>query len=84
MQPHTQEELSKDVKQWGKKGQTYTIRSIEDWDFVVGVRLEEIVNPPIYFNLVNKFAEPCFASWRFRKAQEDELEVGVEEFEKVY
>ena len=80
-QPHTVEELSKDVPNWVKKGQTYTIRAIQDWDFVVGLLLEEVKNEPKYFKVVNKFAEPSFASWRFRELKEDEVE--VEQLEEV-
>lgn len=84
MQPHTVEELKRDVPSWLIKGKTYTVRDIVDHDFVVGIRLEEIVNPPIYFKVINKVIEPCFASWRFRELQEDEVEAEVEEFEEVY
>jgi len=71
----TAEELKKDCPNWVKKGQTYTIRAIQDWDFVVGLLLEEIKNEPKYFKVVNKFAEPSFASWRFRELKENEVEV---------
>jgi hypothetical protein len=84
MQPHTVEELKKDVPNWVKKGQRYTIRDIVDHDFVVGVRLEEISNAPIYFKIISRAIEPCFASWRFRALQEDEVEAEVEAFEEVY
>jgi hypothetical protein len=84
LQPHTVEELKKDVPNFVRKGRIYTVRSIEDLDFVVGIRVEEIVNPPIYFKLINRAIEPCFASWRFRELQEDEVEAEVEEFEEVY
>ena len=42
MQLHTVEELRRDVPNWVKQGQQYTIRDIVDSDFVIGVRLEEI------------------------------------------
>ena len=84
MQPHTVEELKKDVPSWVKKGKKYTIRDIVDHDFVVGVRLEEVTNPTAFFKLINRVIEPAFASWRFRALQEDEVEVEVEEFEEVY
>lgn len=83
MQPHTIEELKKDVPNWLVKGKTYTVREIVDHDFVVGIRLEEITNPPIYFKVVNKVLEPCFASWRFRELQDNEIEAEIEEFEEV-
>lgn len=84
LQPHTVEELKKDVPNFVKKGQKYTIRDIVDHDFVVGVRLEEVTNPIAYFKIIGRAIEPCFASWRFRALQEDEVEVEVEQFEEVY
>ena len=77
-QPHTVEELNKDVPNWIVKGKKYTIRGIQDWDFVVGLLLEEVVNNPIYFKVVNKTAEPAFASWRFRKLEKNEVLEEVE------
>lgn len=76
-QPHTVEELNKDVPNWVRKGQKYTIRAIHDWDFVVGILLEEIKNDYKYFKVVDKFAEPAFASWRFRKLEPAEMEEDI-------
>ncbi len=84
MQPHTVEELRRDVPNWIVKGQTYTVRDIVDLDFVVGIRLEEVVNPAIYFKVIGKAIEPCFASCRFRVQEEAEATVEVEEFEEIY
>lgn len=81
MQPHTAEELSKDVKNWIRKGQTYTIREIADFDFVVGLLLEEVVNTPKYFKAIDRVIEPTFAIWRFKKCKEDE--VAIEKLEDV-
>jgi len=83
MQPHTIEELKRDVPNWIVKGEKYTVRDIVDHDFVVGIRVEEITNYPIYFKVINKVIEPCFASWRFRELQEDEVEAEVEEFQEA-
>lgn len=69
MLPHTVEELTKDVPNWVVKGNTYTIRGFADHDFVTGVYLEELVNPPKWFRLVKKFAEPAFRTDRFRKLE---------------
>ena len=84
-QAHTVEELNKDVPNWIKKGKKYTVRGFNDWDFVVGVLLEEIRNEPKYFKVVNRLAEPAFASWRFRKLEPNEVEQEseVEELETV-
>lgn len=83
MATHTVEELTRDVPNWVKQGKQYTIRSIEDSDFVVGVRLEEVINPPKYFKLVNKYMEPCFATWRFRKIERVTKEISVEQEELI-
>lgn len=71
-QPHTVEELTKDVPNWVKKGEKYTIRGIQDHDFVVALLLEEISNPLKYFRLVNKVLEPGFMTSRFEKIVEKE------------
>jgi len=83
MQPHTIEELKKDCPNWIVKGEKYTIRGINDWDFVQGLLLEEVKNDYKYFKVVNKFAEPSFATWRFRKLEPAEIEQEVEELEEV-
>lgn len=68
-QEHTILELSKDMPNWVKLNEQYTIRDILDNDFVVGVLLEEIRNPIKYFRLLNKTQEPAFATWRFKKQE---------------
>ena len=66
--PHTVEELNADVPNWVIKGDRYTIRGFNENDgIVVGVLLEELVNPVKFFKLVNRVQEPAFAQWRFRK-----------------
>lgn len=82
-QIHTVEELNKDVPNWVEKDKKYTIRAITDYDFVQGLLLEEISNTPIYFKAVGKVLEPSFLISRFRKLQENEVEVEVEELEEV-
>ena len=79
-QSHTIEELNNDVPNWIKKGQNYTIREIVDFDFVVGLLLEEVRNEPKYFKVVNRVTEPTFASWRFRKLEPAEVEVEQESY----
>jgi len=83
MQTHTVSELLKDMPHWVVKDKQYTIRDIVDSDFVVGVRLEELVNPPRWFKLVNKYMEPAFATWRFRKIEEVTKEINVEQEELI-
>ena len=80
-QPHTVEELNRDVPNWVQQDQKYTVRAILDHDFVVGILLEEIENPVKYFKVVDKFLEPAFAHWRFRKLES--ATVVVEEEMKI-
>lgn len=79
MLPHTRDELIKDVPNWVKKDKIYHIRNFADHDFVVGVYLEEIHNPPKWFNLVGGFIEPAFKESRFRKLEETKIEISVEQ-----
>lgn len=86
MQPHTVEELKKDMPNWITKGEIYTIRGFTANNGIVdGVWLEEVVNTPKFFRLINRVQEPAFALWRFRKLQYGEeistLELQNNEFE---
>jgi hypothetical protein len=86
MQSNTVEELKKDVPNWVKKGQEYTIRAIFNNNGIVsGVLLEEIDNSPKFFNIIGRFQEPAFAEWRFRKLKPSEslVEVAQEILEMV-
>ena len=80
---YTVEELTKDVPNWVKEGQKYTIRGFADHDFVVGVYLEEIHNPPKWFNLGGGFIEPAFKQERFRKLEETTMEINLEKEELI-
>lgn len=79
IQGHTLLELSKDMPNWIEKGKEYTVREINtNKGIVLGVLVEEVSNPVKFFRLVNRFQEPAFADWRFRKKEEayvDPLEV---------
>ena len=56
MLAYTIEELSKDVPNWIKEGETYTVRGFNDNDGIVhGILLEEVTNPLKFFKLINKF-----------------------------
>lgn len=78
MQTHTIQELKKDVPNWVKKDEQYTIRAIlNNRDIVTGILLEEIDNPPKYFDKIGGFQEPAFADWRFRKLKPSESMVEV-------
>lgn len=81
MLAHTVEELTRDVPNWVKEGQQYIIRGFADYDFVVGVYLEEIHNPPKWFNLVGGFIEPAFKESRFRKLEETKRTISIEQEE---
>jgi hypothetical protein len=78
-QPHTKEVLDKDVPNWVEQDKVYTLRAIVDYDFVVAYLLDEIHNPPLFFKTINRVTEPAFASWRFRKLEEDEEIVKIKE-----
>ena len=83
MLAHTVEELTKDVPNWVKQDQQYIIRGFADHDFVVGVYLEEIHNPPKWFKLVGAFIEPAFKESRFRKLEETKIEISIEQEELI-
>ena len=81
-QPHTVEELNKNVPNWIKKDQEYTIRAVlNNKSIVTSVLLEEIDNPPLYFEIIGAFQEPAFREDRFRKLKF--IETLVEEFQEV-
>lgn len=66
--PEKLEEIKRDFEIWVVKDKEYTIREVLDNNGIVpGVLLEEIHNFPKFFNLINKYQEPAFATWRFRK-----------------
>ena len=68
--PEKAEEIRRDFEIWITKDKEYTIREIWENDGIVpGVLLEEVHNFPKYFKLLNRFQEPAFALWRFRKLQ---------------
>jgi hypothetical protein len=92
IEPEKAEEIRRDFEIWVTKDKEYTIREILDNNGIVpGVLLDEIHNFPKFFKLINKFQEPAFAQWRFRKLNyataeateehEEEL-VGVERADK--
>jgi hypothetical protein len=87
--PEKAEEIRRDFEIWITKDKEYTIREILDNDGIVpGVLLEEVHNFPKYFKLLNRFQEPAFALWRFRKLsyatsqQEEEQEAELVEVGK--
>lgn len=76
-------ELSRDVPNWVKKDEKYTIRGFNDnKGIVTGVLLEEITNPIKFFRLVDCYQEPAFKLDRFRvleKIKDLEIEESKEE-----
>jgi len=84
MNLHTVAELTKDMPQWVKEGEKYTIRGFHDNDGIVtGVLLQELHNPPRWFQLINKFQEPAFMLSRFKKLEEITKEISVEQEELI-
>ncbi|WP_342645671.1 hypothetical protein [Mucilaginibacter sp. CSA2-8R] len=91
--PDKAEEIKQDFEIWITKDKEYTLREILDNNGIVtGVLLEEVHNFPKFFKLINRFQEPAFAIWRFRKLNyatseqaeefsEDLVEVGGKEKE---
>jgi hypothetical protein len=82
IQPHALEESLRDIPNFVKKGDKYTIRSFNNNDgIVVGVLLEEIRNPILFFSLLGRSQEGGFALWRFTKCQEDKIKIKEEVYE---
>jgi hypothetical protein len=72
------------IPNWPKEGTVYTVRGFHDNDdIVVGMLLEEISNPIVPIALINRWQEPAFATWRFRKSDEVAVEASVEEKETI-
>ena len=68
--PDKSGEIRRDFEIWIAKDKEYTIREILDNNGIVtGVLLDEVHNFPKFFKLINRFQEPAFAIWRFRKLQ---------------
>jgi len=66
--PEKMAEIRQDFEIWITKDKEYTIREILDNNGIVtGLLLEEVHNFPKFFKLINRFQEPAFAQWRFRK-----------------
>ena len=80
MQPEIIQELKKNVPNWVKKYNEYTVRAIlTNRGIATGILVEEIDNPILYFDLIGGFQEPAFADWRFRKLKPTENMVEVVE-----
>ncbi|TSD67582.1 hypothetical protein FFF34_009380 [Inquilinus sp. KBS0705] len=66
--PDKSEEIRRDFEIWITRDKEYTIREILDNNGIVtGVLLDEVHNFPKFFKLINRYQEPAFAIWRFRK-----------------
>jgi hypothetical protein len=68
--PDKTAEVARDFEIWVTKDEEYTVRELLDNDGIVtGVLLEEVHNFPKWFKIINRWQEPAFASWRFRKLE---------------
>lgn len=66
--PEKAEEIKRDFEIWVVRDKEYTVREILENDGIVpGILLEEIHNFKKFFKLLNRYQEPAFATWRFRK-----------------
>jgi len=84
--PEKMAEIRQDFEIWITKDKEYTIREILDNNGIVtGLLLEEVHNFPKFFKLINRFQEPAFAQWRFRKLNyaSSEAEAVSEDLELV-
>lgn len=78
---HTIGELEADMPNWIKKNEKYIIRGFnENNGIVLGILLEEVVNPIRYFRLIGKSQEGSFRVDRFEKIIEDEVSIEKEEY----
>jgi len=59
---------------WPQKGQVYTVRELTSHGTGPGLRLVEIVNPPIMHSNVG-MDEPAYARCRFRPVRKTSIEV---------
>ena len=83
MQAHTVEELLRDVPNWVKEGQEYTVRGFADYDFVVAIYLQEITNPSKWFKVIGRYCEPGFRIDRFRKVERATIYEEIEQEELI-
>ena len=76
--------VAKAYKNWIKVNEIYTIRGIfNNKGIVTGILLEEVVNGAIYIHLIDDWAEPMFATTRFRELTYNELEETEESEETI-
>jgi len=68
MKPEMREKIYRDFPVWIKKGDKYIVREILfNDDIVVGILLQNRVNPKKWIPLLKRMQEPAFADWRFVK-----------------
>ena len=82
--PEKSDEIRMDFEIWVTRDKEYTVREIlENNGIVPGVLLEEIHNFPKFFKLLNRYQEPAFATWRFRKLNYATGNESVEQTEEL-
>lgn len=75
--PSTPTTMSK-FETWPSKDEIYRIREQRPSGAEGGVLLEEIKNPPVYFEQVMGKLEPAFSPDRFRRLEEMEQKLAEE------
>ena len=82
--PEKSEEIRNDFEIWVTKDKEYTVREILDNNGIVpGILLDEIHNFPKFFKLLNRYQEPAFATWRFRKLSYNSEEAEIHQNEEL-
>ena len=78
--PEKSAEIRQDFEIWITRDKEYTVREILDNEGIVtGVLLDEVHNFPKFFKLINRYQEPAFAKWRFRKLNYQAVPAEAEE-----
>ena len=70
-------------RSWPTRDEIYRVREQRPEGAEAGVLLEEVKNPPVYFEQVMGKLEPAFNPGRFRRLREEATREGAEEESEV-